>query len=68
MITLQVLDFPEAEGEKAFHFDREWLAILQATHSLLSLHMQPAPLPGAGALGMRLLAYPPMHLKCVQLP
>ncbi|KAL4420156.1 hypothetical protein ABPG77_008292 [Micractinium sp. CCAP 211/92] len=42
---LQVIDFPEADGPLEFSYDPEWLAVLRATHGLLSLQRRPAPLP-----------------------
>lgn len=41
----QVIDFPEADGPLEFSYDPEWLAVLRATHGLLSLQRRPAPLP-----------------------
>ena len=45
-LALQILQITEAEGPKEFSYDEEWLAILRSTHSLMSLHRRPVPLPG----------------------
>ncbi|KAI7845707.1 hypothetical protein COHA_000821 [Chlorella ohadii] len=42
---LQVIDFPDAEGPLEFEYDPEWLAVLRATHGLMSLQRRAAPLP-----------------------
>lgn len=41
----QVIDFPDADGPLEFSYDVEWLAVLRATHGLLSLQRRAAPLP-----------------------
>ena len=43
---VQVVEFPDVEGPLEFGYDEEWLGILQATHHLMSLNRQQAPLPG----------------------
>lgn len=45
----QVVEFPDVDGPLEFGYDEEWLAILQATHHLMSLNRQQAPLPGKSA-------------------
>ena len=42
----QAVEFPDGEGPLEFGYDEEWLGILQATHHLMSLNRQQAPLPG----------------------
>lgn len=41
----QIIDFPDAEGPLEFEYDPEWLAVLRATHGLMSLQRRAAPLP-----------------------
>lgn len=43
---MQVVEFPDVEGALEFQYDEEWLGVLQATHHLMSLNRQQAPLPG----------------------
>ena len=43
---MQVVEFPDVEGALEFQYDEEWLGVLQATHHLISLNRQQAPLPG----------------------
>ncbi len=45
MFHTQVIDFPDAEGPLEFEYDPEWLAVLRATHGLMSLQRRAAPLP-----------------------
>ena len=40
-----MIDFPDAEGPLEFSYDPEWLAVLRATHGLLSTGRRAAPLP-----------------------
>ena len=46
VVDAQVVEFPDVEGPLEFGYDEEWLGILQATHHLMSLNRQQAPLPG----------------------
>ena len=46
MQPLQVVEFPEASGEKVFSYDAEWLAVLRSTHSMLSLQRHVPQNPG----------------------
>lgn len=48
--SLQVVEFPDVEGPLEFQYDEEWLGVLQATHYLMSLNRQQAPLPGKRTL------------------
>ncbi|RIA97105.1 lariat debranching enzyme, C-terminal domain-containing protein [Glomus cerebriforme] len=42
---LQILDFPEANGQLEFSYDEEWLAITKATHEFLNLSFNAVSLP-----------------------
>ena len=46
-LQVQIIDFPDAEGPLEFEYDPEWLAVLRATHGLMSLQRRAAPLPRA---------------------
>ena len=47
--ALQVIEFPDAEGPLEFSYDPEWLAVLRATHGLLSLQRNGGRLPPEAA-------------------
>lgn len=32
---LEIIDFPDARGDKSFHYDEEWLLILRKTHEII---------------------------------
>lgn len=49
VIDAQVVEFPDVDGPLEFGYDEEWLGVLQATHHLMSLNRQQAPLPGKSA-------------------
>lgn len=46
----QVVDFPQATGDKVLSYDAEWLAVLRSTHSMLSLQRHVPQRPGTWLL------------------
>lgn len=45
---LQILDLPDADGDRTLKYDAEWLAILRITNHLLTVRDVDAYLPGPG--------------------
>ena len=50
--ALQIVEFPDAEGPLEFSYDEEWLAVLRATHSRMSLSRAPVTLPAGAPAGV----------------
>lgn len=50
---MQLLEFPAARGPKVLCYDAHWLAVLKATHPLLSLQRQAKPIPQAPRPGQQ---------------
>lgn len=57
---MQLLEFPEARGEKVLSYDPVWLAIVKNTHPLLSVHRNAKPLPMPSQAGLQ--SFPP-HVR-----
>lgn len=49
---LQIVEFPDAGGPLEFSYDEEWLAVLRATHSCMSLSRAPVALPAGAPAGV----------------
>lgn len=50
---MQLLEFPAAREPKVLCYDAHWLAVLKATHPLLSLQRQAKPIPQAPRPGQQ---------------